>query len=67
MIEKQIKGITDFYELSKNYTNEQLITSYLTRNYGYAISSFASYLTEKKEYSRAIELLNECLVVFQSL
>ena len=66
-IEKQIKGITDFYELSKkNYTNEQLITSYLTRNYGYAIGSFASYLTEKKEYSRAIELLNECLVVFQS-
>lgn len=66
-IEKQIKRIKEFYDLSKTkYTNEQLITSYLTRNYGYAISSFASYLTEKKEYERAIELLNECLVVFQS-
>ena len=38
----------------------------MTRNYGYAISSFASYLTENKQYARAIELLNECLVVFQS-
>ena len=66
-IEKQIKGIIEFYELSKkNYTKEKLITSYLTRNYGYAISSFASYLTENKQYARAIELLNECLVVFQS-
>ena len=52
----KLDEIVEFYEKAK-INEEDLSTSLLTRNFGYAYAIFGAYYQSEKEYDKAIEYI----------